>query len=551
VFTGGNVGSGGTSPGQPGAGRSRWLRWRPGRAARARREFGLATRLAAIVESSADSIVSASLDGVVTTWNPAAERMYGWAAEEIIGQSTSLLIPPDMVAELVPIFQRVRLGEIIEPFETRLLRKDGSMIEVWLSDSPIRDTEGTVTGVSAITRDLTERNRAGAQRSALEARLHQAERLESLGMLAGGIAHDFNNLLAAIMNFASFVAEETADQPEVAADAAQIQVAAQRAARLTRQLLTFSRREKPQPQVLDLNAIVTDITSLLSRTIGAHIELRTETAQDLPAIEADRGQVEQVLLNLAINARDAMPHGGTLAITTRLADLRDGDIGLNPGSSPGRYAELAVADTGTGISPQTLGRIAEPFFTTKPAGQGTGLGLSTVYGIITGAGGSLHVESEEGTGSTFRLYFPAVSSATVAAPAASPRVTRGHGETILVVDDEPGVLEATVRILRHHGYTTLDAATGEQALSLAATHGIQLLLTDSILPRIPGAALAERIASMRPGLAIVYMSGYTEGLPGPQPGPGQGAARLQKPFDQQALLEAVHTALSLDPRPAS
>ena len=540
----------GTSPGLPGAGRSRWPSWRPGRATRASREFELATRLAAIVESSADSIVSATLDGVVTTWNAAAERMYGWAAEEVIGRSTSLLIPPDLAAELMPTFQRVRQGEVVEPFETRLLRKDGSTIEVWLSDSPIRDASGAVTGISAITRDVTGRNRAEAERRALEERLRQSERLESLGQLAGGIAHDFNNLLAAIMSFAAFVAEETADRPGVAADAAQIQATAQRAAQLTRQLLIFSRREKPQLQVLDLNAIVADITSLLSRTIGGNVQLRTEPAGDLPAIEADRGQVEQVLLNLAINARDAMPGGGTLTITTSPADLRNADTRLHPASGPGRYAELAVTDTGTGMSAQTAARIFEPFFTTKPPGQGTGLGLSTVYGIITGIGGSLRVESEEGTGTTFRLYFPAASSATAEAAAAAPPATRGHGETILVVDDEPAVLEATTRILRHHGYAALAAATHEQALTLAASRDIQLLLTDSVLPRMPGATLAEHIARLRPGLAIVYMSGYTEGLPGsPQADPGTDAARIQKPFDQQTLLETVHTALSASPRP--
>jgi two-component system cell cycle sensor histidine kinase/response regulator CckA len=540
----------GTGQWLPGAGRSRWNGWRPGRAARVSREFELATRLAAIVESSADSIVSATLDGVITTWNPAAERMYGWAAGEIIGRSTSLLISPDLADQLAPVFRRVRQGELIEPFETRLLRKDGTTIEVWLADSPIRDASGAVIGVSAITRDVTGRNRAEAERRALEERLRQSERLESLGHLAGGIAHDFNNLLAAIMSFAAFVAEETADLPEMAADAAQIQDAAQRAAQLTRQLLIFSRREEPQLQILDLNAIVAGITSLLSRTIGGNVQLIAGPAGNLPAIEADRGQVEQVLLNLAINARDAMPGGGTLTITTSPADLPGGDPRLPAGGSPGRYAELAVTDTGTGMSPQTAARIFEPFFTTKPPGQGTGLGLSTVYGIITGAGGSLRVESEQGAGSTFRLYFPAASPATAQADPAAPPAARGHGETILVVDDEPAVLEATARILRRHGYAALEAATHEEALTLAASRDIQLLLTDSVMPRMPGTTLAGQIVRLRPGLPVVYMSGYTEGLPGsPQPSPGTDAPLIYKPFDQQTLLEAVHAALSASPRP--
>ena len=412
-----------------------------------------------------------------------------------------------------------------------------------LTDSPIRDASGAVVGVSAITRDLTERNRAEAERCALEDRLRQSERLESLGRLAGGIAHDFNNLLAAIMNFASFVAEETADRPEVAADAAQIQAAAQRAARLTKQLLLFSRRGRPQLQVLDLNAIVADLHILLSRSIGAHIELRAEPAEDLPAIEADRGQVEQVLLNLAINARDAMPDGGTLTIKTSPAELGDGEDRLHPSSSTGRYAELIVSDTGTGMSQQTADRIFEPFFTTKPPGQGTGLGLSTVYGIITQAGGDISVDSAEGAGTTFRLYFPASGAAT-AASAASMTSARGTGETILVVDDEPAVLEATARILGHHGYVTLEAATYGEALALAASHDFQLLLTDSVMPRMSGAVLAERVAGLKPGVAIVYMSGSTGRALGPPRDPGGKAVRIEKPFDQQTLLEAVRAALN-------
>jgi two-component system cell cycle sensor histidine kinase/response regulator CckA len=257
-------------------------------------------------------------------------------------------------------------GERFEPFETRVLRKDGSTVMVSVSDSPIKDARGVVIGVSVTSRDVSARNRIMAERRALEDRLRQSERLESLGQLAGGIAHDFNNLLSVIMSFAAFAADETVDRPEVAADVAQIQAAAQRAAQLTKQLLIFSRSEKPEPQVLDLNGIVSDIISLLSRTLGAPIQLCTNLAEELPAIKADHGQVEQVLLNLAINARDAMPDGGALTISTSLADLHDGDSRLNHSALPGRYAELAVTDTGTGMSPQTVARVFEPFFTTKP-----------------------------------------------------------------------------------------------------------------------------------------------------------------------------------------
>jgi PAS domain S-box-containing protein len=512
-----------------------------------RRESELASQLAAIVESASVAIIGAALDHMVTSWNSAAERMLGYAPGEMIGRDVSVIVPPDQASELAPILDQLGRGERVEHFETQLRRKDGRIIDVSVFVSPVWDAGGALVGISSMARDVTERNRAEADRHALEQRLHQSERLESLGQLAGGIAHDFNNLLAVIMNYAGFVVEETADRPAVLADAEEIKAAAQRAARLTRQLLIFSRRETVQTEPLDLNAIVADVHNLLSRSIGAHVELQLEPAVNLPTIEADRGQIEQVLLNLAINARDAMPEGGTLTIGTSLAELGESYVRLHPGVSPGRYAELAVSDTGTGMSAAVAARIFEPFFTTKPHDQGTGLGLATVYGIVTQAGGSMSVESEEGTGTTFRLYFPAASVAAAATPAAALLDVRGHGETILVVDDDPPVLEVTSRILRKNGYVTLDAGTYEEALSLVASHDFQLLLTDSVMPRMSGAALAERITGLRPGLAVLYMSGYSEGAPGPQCAAGREAARIQKPFDGQTLLEAVHAVLSTAP----
>jgi two-component system cell cycle sensor histidine kinase/response regulator CckA len=518
-----------------------------------RRAFELASRLAAIVDSSTVAIIGFTPDEVVTNWNPAAERMYGYAATEIVGRGGAVLRTPDGAAAAALVLERVQRGERVEHFETKLRRKDGSAVDALCSVSPIQAVGGAVVGISVMTWDMTERNRAEAERRTLEHRLGQSERLESLGQLAGGIAHDFNNLLAAILNYASFVAEETADRPAVRADAEQIQSVAQRAARLTRQLLIFSRREPAKTEALDLGVIVADVHNLLSRSIGAHIELHVAAAVNLPTIEADRGQIEQVLLNLAINARDAMPEGGTLTIGTSLAELGDSYARLHPGVSPGRYAELAVSDTGTGMSAAVAARIFEPFFTTKPGDQGTGLGLATVYGIVTQAGGSMSVESEEGTGTTFRLYFPAASAAVAATPAAPVPDGRehghghGHGETILVVDDDLPVLESTSRILRKNGYATLEAGTYEEALALAASHDFQLLLTDSVMPRMSGVALAGRITRLRPGLAILYMSGYSEGTPGSQCVIGEEAARVQKPFDRQTLLEAVHAVLSTAP----
>jgi PAS domain S-box-containing protein len=512
--------------------------------AAANRELEAKSQLAAIVESSADAIVGATLDGVVTTWNIGAESLYGYTADEMIGRTgIAMLTPSDRIDERDFILEQVREGGRVQQLETKRIRKDGSIVDVSMTISPISDANGEVIGASNVTRDMTDRNRAETDRRALEDRLHQSERLESLGQLAGGIAHDFNNLLAAIMNYAAFVAEETADKPAVHADVEQIQIAAERAARLTKQLLIFGRRETIQPETLDLNAIVADIHNLLSRSIGEHINLIVEPASNISAILADRGQIEQVLVNLAVNARDAMPRGGTLTIETNAAELDDGYTRLHPDISPGHYVELAVSDTGTGMSQDVAGHIFEPFFTTKPAGEGTGLGLATVYGIVVAAGGSMSVYSEEGIGTTFRLYFPATDTpaSTAHAGAAAPR---GQGQTILVVEDDPAVLEITSRILRHNGYVVREAATFEEAIAHAAAHDFQLLLTDSVMPEMSGRTLAERVEELKPGRAVLYMSGYSPGVIGPQRILEHGVALIQKPFNQRALLEKVHAVLT-------
>jgi PAS domain S-box-containing protein len=506
------------------------------------RELEARSQLAAVAESSADAILGMTPDGVITSWNAGAERIFGYSRQEMTGTGLAVLTGPGRSAGLPALMKRIGDGETVTQGETKAVCKDGTLIDVTYTLSPIRGTDGAVTGAASVVRDVTERNRAEADRQALEHRLRQSERLESLGQLASGVAHDFNNLLAAIMNYAEFAAETT-DEPEVRADVQQIQSAAERAARLTRQLLTFAQREAPQAQPLDLAAIVDDIRNLLSRSIGAHIELTVELAAGLPAIVADRGQVEQVLLNLSINSRDAMPRGGSLTITTSPAELDEAFCGAHPGARPGRYVELAVADTGTGMSAEVISHIFDPFFTTKPEDQGTGLGLSTVYGIITGAGGCITVDSEPGAGTTFRLYFPATSAAPEAADRAAPQAA-GHGQMILVVDDEPAVLAAAARILRANGYATLEADNYEQAITLAEIHQLRLklLLTDSVMPRMSGDALADRVTGLRPGLPVLYMTGYGQGAP--PPGSSDRGARIQKPFTAQTLLQAVQEALS-------
>jgi two-component system cell cycle sensor histidine kinase/response regulator CckA len=510
----------------------------------AREEFDRASRWAAICEWSEDGIIGWTTDGVVTNWNSGAERMYGYAADEMVGRPVTVLSLPDRVAEFAPVLNRLVRGEHVEIFDTQARRKDGSIVDISISLSPIRSADGVVTGVSSVARDITERKRAEAERLALQRQLHEAERLETLGRLAGGVAHDFNNVLAAITSYAGFIADESHDRPGVRADAEQIQAATLRAAALTRQLLIFTERDVTQPEPLDLNAIIAEIRELLSTSVGTHVDLRIDPAARLPAIRADRGQVGQILLNLAVNARDAMPKSGTMTIGTRLSELGGDDARLSPGVSPGRYVELAVSDTGIGMSAEVAARIFEPFFTTKPAGKGTGLGLSTVQAIVTQAGGFVTVESDEGVGTTFHLYFPAIDVA-VGTQDAAPG-DRSYQATILVVDDEPALLEVTGRILRKNGYTTLHARTYEQALSLAASRDFQLLLTDSMMPGMTGATLAELITEMKPGMPVLHMSGYTAGELDPERIRDGEVAFIQKPFTAPALLEKVRSVLKAD-----
>jgi two-component system cell cycle sensor histidine kinase/response regulator CckA len=506
--------------------------------------------LAAIVESSDDAIIGKTLDGVITSWNAGAAAMYGYSAAEMIGRSLAMIVPPDRAGEVERILQRIRRGERVQHFGTRRVCKDGRLIDVSLSVSAIRDAGGTVLGAATVARDMTESNRAEADRRAMDRRLSQSERMETLGNLAGGIAHDFNNVLGAIVGYAELMAAAAAGSPQVRADAERIRAEAQRAARLTKQLLIFSQRDLATPEIVDFNAIIADVHDLLSASIGGNIELRIDLAAGLPAIEVNRSHVEQVLLNLAFNARDAMPQGGTLTIGTDVAEDSTGLVGRYPGIGSGRFVELAVTDTGTGMSPEILHRIFEPFFTTKPLGRGTGLGLATVFGIATSGAGGVSVDSEEGVGTTFRVCFPAAS-----APAPAMAGTRqnavssakGNGEVILVVDDEPALREVCSRILRREGYVAIEAESPEQALLLVSSRDIQLLLTDSMMPVMSGPALAVRASELNPGLRVLHMSGYSAGVLSAQGIQEGEVAFLEKPFTAEALLKKVSVTLSAPP----
>jgi CheY-like chemotaxis protein len=376
--------------------------------------------------------------------------------------------------------------------------------------------------------------------------------MESLGKLAGGIAHDFNNLLAIIANYTEFALNQSTDDT-VRDDLVQVRTATDRAVNLTRQLLTFTRGDTTQPQDIDLNAAVAEVQAMLSRTIGGHINLVTVPSPTPPVVRADPGQIQQVLLNLSINARDAMPDGGTLVLETNIAALDGNELNMQPPLPAGAYARLLVSDTGEGMSADVAEHVFEPFYTTKPRGQGTGLGLATVYGIVTEAAGGINVYSEPDLGTTFRIYLPLVdvSAGTVPVVVEQAQPPPGGGRTVLVVEDEPALGRIIARILTDGGYRVLTATSGPQALTLDQRQTCDLLLTDVIMPDMSGRRLAELLHRRRPGLPVLYMSGYSNGLLGTTQVLDDDVAFIEKPFTARRLLNKINDVLTASPATAA
>ncbi|MCY1138383.1 PAS domain S-box protein [Actinoplanes sp. Pm04-4] len=504
----------------------------------------LESSLQALLEAAPDAFVGVGDDGRVVLANVQAEQLFGESRHGLLGRPIDDLISPP-------------LGDGHDPVadDTIARRMDGSTVPVEVSMSPLPTEEGRLR--CAVIRDITERVRAQdrvrqlqaeAERARVEAQLQRTQRLEGLGQLAGGVAHDFNNLIAVIANYATFIAESAADAglDEIAGDAAQITKAAQRGADLTHQLLAFARREVVRPRPLNINDVITDIEQMLRRSIGEHIDLSVRLAEPLPSVTADPGQLDQVLVNLAVNARDAMPRGGQLSIESQVVDVDADYAAGRPHLRTGRYVRLRVSDTGTGMPPEVIERAFEPFYTTKPAGQGTGLGLATVYGIVTAAGGDLHIYSEQGMGTTFTILLPT----TDAAPAriededeAPPRDSRRG--TILAVEDEPALRGVLTRILRAAGHEVLVAADGPAALELAAAHEgtIDVLLTDVVMPHMLGRELAERFAERHPGTKVLFMSGYARPVLASQGTLAPGVTLVEKPFSKNQLLTALQKVM--------
>jgi two-component system, cell cycle sensor histidine kinase and response regulator CckA len=410
---------------------------------------------------------------------------------------------------------------------------------------PLKDSEGRVQGAICMSLDVTDRKK-------LEEQFRQAQKMEAVGRLAGGIAHDFNNLLMVIQGYADLLAERLPAGESLRRNAEQIQAAAQRAAGLTRQLLAFSRKQILAPKVLNVNSVVAEMEKMLRRVIGEDIELQTVSTQDLWLVKADRSQVEQVIMNLAVNARDAMPHGGRLTIETANVEFDSAMSKAAAAIAPGKYVMLAVTDNGIGMDEKTKAHIFEPFFTTKEKGKGTGLGLATVYGVVKQSGGYVWVYSEPGHGTTFKIYLPQIAEEVPISgqdPVANPRSLPKGSEVILLVEDEAGVRELAREYLETSNYTVLVAEDGHTALELAAMHAgpIHLLMTDVVMPGIGGRELADRMTRLRPGIKVLYMSGYTEQAVSQQGILGDDAVLLQKPFTLATLATKLCEILTPQP----
>jgi PAS domain S-box-containing protein len=636
-----------------------------------------ATRLAAIVESSADPVVGKALDGTIVSWNAAAEQVFGWSADEMLGRNITVMVPEELRDELAGIMTRAAHGEAITHYVTQRLTKDGRRLDISVTTSPIRAADGSIIGVSALGRDVTEalkaadamresearksailagaldavitidhtgrvleanpamtatfgwtieemvgheladllvpeekraayregiadyvrtgsspligtrlqltavrkdgtripvevtitrvelpgdpvftgylrdmtaQHAAQAEADRLRERLAQAERLDSLGQLAGGIAHDFNNLLAVILNYASLARTEL-PPGAVRDDLDAISAAAQRAAGLTRQLLTFSRGDQGQVAVLDPNAVVRDVCEVLRRTLPAAIDVVCNLEPDAWPVRCDTARLDQVLMNLAVNARDAMPDGGTLTVETSNEDLDELSAGSRVSLRPGRYLCLAVSDTGTGMTPEVKERAFDPFFTTKPPGKGTGLGLASVYGIARQMEGEVSIYSEVGRGTTVRLHLPVADAEVTETPVTRMPALAPHGRSVLLVEDEELLRQALDRTLSEAGFVVLAAESAEKALGRLDDGELpDLLISDVSLPGMAGPELALLLRERAPQLPVLLMSGYAaHPLPA---GLVAKAAMIDKPFPTRELLAQI-AALLGDPSSAT
>ncbi len=501
-------------------------------------------RYRGIIESTSEGVWLTDASFVTTFVNERMADMLGYAADEMLGEPVLRFVADEWRALTQAKFDQRRKG-ISETFENAYRRKDGTTCWALAKTNPLVDGSGGFAGSLGLFTDLTEQRAAEAVRLRAEEQARQSQKMESIGRLAGGVAHDFNNLLSVILSYADLAIEDLKPEDPIRDDMVQIQTAARRATELTQQLLTFSRQEVRQPRVLDVNELVVGMDRMLRRVLGEDIELTLLLAQDLGPVLADPGQVEQVVMNLAVNARDAMREGGKLVIETANVALDAAYAAAHLGVAPGPYVRLAIRDDGSGMDAATRARIFEPFFTTKEVGKGTGLGLATVFGIVQQSGGHIGVHTEPGVGSSFEVYLPRTERVAEAPWVSAPSAVAPGTETILLVEDEDQVRAVACAILRRSGYHVLDTSCGDDALRVSRDYPsrIHLLLTDVVMPKMSGRKVAEALLPQRPDMKMLFASGYTDDAIVRMGVLDDGFAFLQKPFTPDALLRKVRQVL--------
>jgi len=501
------------------------------------------TRMAAIVESSEDAIIGKNYDGIVTSWNKGAERIFGYTAKEMVGQSILHLLSPDHVDEENDILRRVRLGELVDHLETVRVRKDGQNISVSLTISPIRDAQGNVIGSSKIARDITGKKR-------LEQQLQQSQKMDAVGQLTGGIAHDFNNLLAIVIGNLDLLEHQVSSDPDALQRLLTAQKAALRGADLTRRLLAFSCDEALSPTPTNLHDLIHNMIEMTDRVIGPEIKTVISFDESISTILIDAAGLESALVNLMVNARDAMPRGGSITISTQLIKLDSDFPPVQSGElKAGFHACISVSDTGEGMSQQTLEHVFEPFFTTKPRGKGTGLGLAMVYGFVKQSHGSVRIYSELGYGTTVTLYLPLAKDASfpVTEVVESKALFNGSA-TVLVVDDEVDLLDIATAYLADMGCKAYTAVDGNDALQVIEREkDIDLMLTDIIMPGgMNGVELARKVRLLNPKIKIIYCSGFPAGALAERNMPLVDGPLLHKPYQRDEFSALVRRIMQTD-----
>jgi two-component system, cell cycle sensor histidine kinase and response regulator CckA len=495
-------------------------------------------------------LITENAEDLITVVDREGKRLYDSPGYNKLGYSHKDLGRDFIPEQIHPDDRQAIVAARIETFEKgvgprveyRFQRKDGDWRILESTRSPVRNDRGEIEKVIIVSRDITERKQAEELLRRRDEQLRQSQKMEAVGRLSGGIAHDFNNLLGVIIGYSESIEHRVGPNDPLRKSAEEIRKAGERAASLTHQLLAFSRQQVLQPQILDLNALVTDMGKMLRRLIGMHIELTTNLATELGQVKAEQSQIEQVIVNLVVNARDAMPEGGELLIETSNLDVNENLASSLPFLQPGPYVLLTVKDTGIGMDANTRRHIFEPFFTTKGPGKGTGLGLATVYGVAKQSGGGVTVDSEPGKGSTFKIFLPQTQESAVAS---APDETIAKGSmgtgTILLAEDEEALLKLTAERLTECGYTVLPARDGVHALEMARSFNepIHLLLTDIMMPRMGGLSLARSMSELRPGIRIVFMTGHAEREASYREAIRSGAESIQKPFSHEKLIRLV------------